>query len=333
VTEAAGVAGLPPSARALASQQAVAAGHEGATAEAGPWLLTLDFPSFFPVMTHAEDRALREEMYRANITRASSGDSDNGPVIDRVLALRAEKAKLLGYENFAEVSMASKMATLPRARELLEQLRAASFAAARADLADVQAHAAVAGFAGELRHWDVSFYAERLKEAKYAISDEELRPYFPLPAVLDGLFAVAKRLFDVDIEAADGQAPVWHPDVRFFKVKKGGQDKAFFYLDPYSRPAEKRGGAWMDEVCAQSALFAAPGQAVRLPVAHMVCNQTPPVGGAPSLMTFREVETLFHEFGHAAQHMLTEQREGLVAGIRGVEWDAVELPSQFMENW
>jgi len=165
-----------------------------------------------------------------------------------VLALRAEKATLLGYANFAEVSMASKMATLPRARELLEQLRAASFAAARADLADVQAHAAAAGFAGELRHWDVSFYAERLKEAKYAISDEELRPYFPLPAVLDGLFAVAKRLFDVDIEAADGQAPVWHADVRFFKVKKGGQDKAFFYLDPYSRPAEKRGGAWMDEV-------------------------------------------------------------------------------------
>lgn len=317
------VDGLPDSALALAAQQAVKEGHEGATAESGPWLFTLDMPSYLAVMTHAKNRALREDVYRANITRASSGDIDNTPLIDRILALRLEQAKLLGFANYAEVSMASKMATLEKAEELLEQLRSASYDAAVRDMEEVKAFAAEQGFKDEMKHWDVTFWAERMKEAKYAISDEELRPYFALPNVLDGLFKLAKRLFDVDIEAADGMVPVWHEDVRFFVVKKNGAPKAYFYLDPYSRPAEKRGGAWMDEVCAQSKLFATDGAAVRLPVAHMVCNQTPPVGDKPSLMTFREVETLFHEFGHAAQHMLTEQDEGFIAGIRGVEWDAV----------
>lgn len=333
LTNAEEVKGLPESALALAAQQAKSEGHEDATATDGPWLFTLDFPSYFPVMTHAENRALREEMYRASIGRASSGATDNTPVINRILELRAEKAQILGYPNHAEVSMASKMATLSQAGDLLERLRLASYDAAVRDLEEVTEFAKSQGFEGQLMHWDVSFWAERLKESKYAISDEELRPYFALPNVLNGLFGLAKRLFDVDIEAADGQAAVWHPDVRFFVVKKEGKPKAYFYLDPYSRPAEKRGGAWMDEVCGQSRLFAVEGQQVRLPVAHMVCNQSPPVGDKPSLMTFREVETLFHEFGHAAQHMLTEQEEGLVAGIRGVEWDAVELPSQFMENW
>lgn len=333
LTEKADVEGLPESARALAAQQAKGEGHEDASAENGPWLFTLDFPSFFPVMTHAANRALREEMYKANITRASSGDSDNTPIIEKILTLRQEKAKLLGFKNFAELSMASKMADLSSAEELLEKLRSASYNAAVKDLEDVQQFAAEQGFEGDLQLWDVTYWAERLKEAKYAISDEELRPYFALPNVLDGLFKLAKRLYDVDIVAADGQVPVWDKDVRFFEVQKNGETKAYFYLDPYSRPAEKRGGAWMDEVCSQSKLFAEGQNSVRFPVAHMVCNQTPPVGDDPSLMTFREVETLFHEFGHASQHMLTEQSEGLVAGIRGVEWDAVELPSQFMENF
>eukprot|EP00879_Flechtneria_rotunda_P019378 GHRR01020353.1.p1 GENE.GHRR01020353.1~~GHRR01020353.1.p1 ORF type:complete len:382 (+),score=127.12 GHRR01020353.1:106-1146(+) len=288
-------------------------------------------------MTHAKNRPLREEMYRAYVTRASAGDLDNTPIIDKILALRQEKAELLGYKDFAELSMASKMATLDRAEQLLEELRSSSIAAAETDLTDVKAHAAASGFTADLLWWDVAFWAERLREAKYDLKDEELRPYFALPAVLDGLFQVAKRLFDVDVVAADGAVPVWHPDVRFFKVMQGDAPKAYFYLDPYSRPAEKRGGAWMAEVVGRSRLLApAPGAAPgspRLPVAHMVCNQSPPVDGAPSLMTFREVETLFHEFGHALQHMLTSVDEGLVAGIRGVEWDAVELPSQFMENW
>lgn len=333
LTDKADVEGLPDSALALAAQQAKGEGHGEATPEDGPWLFTLDFPSFFPVMTHSANRSLREEMYRANITRASSGDLDNTPVIDKILSLRQEKAKILGFANFAELSMASKMADIKSAEELLEKLRKASYNAAIQDLEDVRKFAAEEGCTDEIQLWDVTYWAERLKEAKYSISDEELRPYFALPNVLDGLFKLAKKLYDVDIVAADGKVPVWDKDVRFFEVRKDGKPKAYFYLDPYSRPAEKRGGAWMDEVCSQSKLFAEGDGDVRLPVAHMVCNQTPPVGDAPSLMTFREVETLFHEFGHCSQHMLTEQSEGLVAGIRGVEWDAVELPSQFMENF
>eukprot|EP00198_Chlamydomonas_reinhardtii_P004414 XP_001693750.1 oligopeptidase A [Chlamydomonas reinhardtii] len=299
------VAGLPATSLGLAAQTAAREGHAGATAESGPWLITLDFPSYFPVMTHAKNRELREEVYRAYITRASSGDADNGPLIEKILTLRGEKARLLGFSSFADLSMASKMADLSRAEALLEELRAASYGAALADRDEVQAYAASQGFQGELEWWDITFWAERLRESKYNISDEELRPYFALPTVLQGLW----------------------------QVLKAGAAKAYFYFDPYSRPAEKRGGAWMAEVVGQSSLLAPPGQAVRLPVAHMVCNQMEPVGDKPSLMTFREVETLFHEFGHALQHMLTEVPEGMASGIRNIEWDAVELPSQFMENW
>ncbi len=337
-TDAAHVAGLPPSALALAAQTAAARGHEGATPEAGPWAFTLDIPSYQAVLSHASYRPLREELYRAYITRASTPGTpgDNTPLIERTLALKRERAQLLGFPHHAAVSLASKMATLERARALLEELRAASFASAEADLADVRAFAAAGGAAeaADLRHWDIGFWAERLRETKYGLKEEELRPYFPLPAVLEGLFALAKRLFGVTVAPADGEAPVWHPDVRFFGIcNAAGEQLAYFYFDPYTRPAEKRGGAWMDEVAGRSRLLAPPGVAVRLPVAHMVCNGNGPVGDKPALMTFREVETTFHEFGHALQHMLTTCDEGLVAGIRGVEWDAVELPSQFMENW
>jgi oligopeptidase A len=342
VTDPAHVAGLPPSARALAAQTAVAKGHAGATPEAGPWVFTLDIPSYQAVLSHASHRPLREELYRAYITRASGpGEGDNTPLIERTLALKRERAQLLGFPHHAAVSLSSKMATLERAEALLEELRAASFSAAVTDLEDVRAFAAAAGApeASDMRQWDVGFWAERLREEKYGLKEEELRPYFPLPAILDGLFALVTRLFGVHIEAADGAAPVWHPDVRFFTIKDAaGAPIAHFYLDPYSRPAEKRGGAWMDEVAGRSTLLAAPGSSVRLPVAHMVCNGNPPLtlpdgSVQPALMTFREVETLLHECGHALQHMLTRCDEGLVAGIRGVEWDAVELPSQFMENW
>mmetsp|Transcript_6693 Transcript_6693/g.16110 ORF Transcript_6693/g.16110 Transcript_6693/m.16110 type:complete len:783 (-) Transcript_6693:176-2524(-) len=334
IVDKAEVEGLPPSALALAAQTAQAEGHEGATPEDGPWVLTLDIPSYLPVLTHCKNRALREEMYRAYITRASSGDIDNTPIINRTLELRKEKAALLGYSCHAEVSMAKKMATLDEAERLMEELRAASYEPAKAELEEVREFARSKGETEELRQWDVSFWAERLREDRYNITDEELRPYFALPNVLQGLFSLAERLFDVTIAEAEGvDAPVWHPDVTVYQVTRAGQPKAFFYLDPYSRPSEKRGGAWMDEVVGQSKRLAGPGAAVRLPAAHMVCNQTPPIGGQPSLMTFREVETLFHECGHALQHMLTDVEEGLVSGIRGVEWDAVELPSQFMENW
>lgn len=336
VTDKKEIEGLPATALGLAAQTAASKGHENATAENGPWIITLDAPSFMSVMQHARNRSLREEVYRVYVTRASSGELDNTEIINQILKLRLEKAQLLGYKNYAEVSMAMKMATVEKAEELLEKLRAASWDPAVQDLEDIKNFAKLQGAAeaDNLTHWDISFWSERLRESKYDINEEELRPYFSLPKVMDGLFSLAKKLFGIDIEPADGLAPVWNKDVGFYVVKdSAGAPVAYFYFDPYSRPAEKRGGAWMDEVVSRSRVLSPDGSSSRLPVAHMVCNQTPPVGEKPSLMTFREVETVFHEFGHALQHMLTRQDEGLVAGIRGIEWDAVELPSQFMENW
>ncbi len=330
------IVGLPPSLRHMAAQAARDAGDANATPEHGPWRITLDYPSFGPFMEHSRRRDLREQLYRAFITRASSGEHDNTPLITRILRLRQEEAAMLGYDTFAALSLASKMAPdVATVERLLEELRQASFDAAIHDLDDLRhcARAANAPEAEDLQHWDLAFWAERLREQRYDFSDEELRPYFPLPQVLDGLFSLAQRLFGVVITPADGDVPVWHPDVRFFRIYDEQQEIAAFYLDPYSRPAEKRGGAWMDECMGRSQLLAAPGQAVRRPIAYLTCNQALPVDGQPSLMNFTEVKTLFHEFGHGLHHMLTRVDHGMAAGIRNVEWDAIELPSQFMENW
>lgn len=325
--------GLPPSLLALAAQAAQDAGETEATVEAGPWYITLDHPSCAPFLQHSRRRDLREQVYRAFVTRAAAGDWDNQPIIEQTLALRQEMANILGYDTYADLSIARKMApSVAAVEQLMEELRAASYGAAQQDLATLQAFAAEKGAAeaADLTHWDVPFWSERIREEKYGLNDEELRPYFPLPQVLDGLFTLAQRLFGITITPADGQAPVWHPDVRYFQVAdEGGSAIAHFYLDPYSRPAEKRGGAWMDECINRGRM----GNQVRLPVAYLVCNQSPPVAGKPSLMTFREVETLFHEFGHGLHHMLTRVDYPGAAGINNVEWDAVELPSQFMENW
>ncbi|XP_076896245.1 putative cytosolic oligopeptidase A [Bidens hawaiensis] len=336
ITNKSEIEGLPATALGLAAQIATSKGHENATAVNGPWMITLDGPSFMSVIQHAKNRALREEIYRAYVTRASSGDLDNTSVIDQILKLRLAKAKLLGYNNYAELSMATKMATVDKAEELLEKLRSASWDAAVQDMEELKefCRSQDAPEADELAHWDISFWSERLRESKYEINEEDLRPYFSLPKVMDGLFNLVKMLFDIDVVPADGLAPVWNSDVKFYCIKDStGAPISYFYFDPYSRPSEKKGGAWMGEVFARTCVFSHDKTSVRLPVAHMVCNQMPPVGDKPSLMTFREVETVFHEFGHALQHMLTKQDEGLVAGIRGIEWDAVELPSQFMENW
>jgi len=328
--------GTPASLRELAAQNAREAGEEGASAEAGPWRLTLDHPCFGPFMEHATRRDLREQLYRAFVTRASDGETDNTQIIEEILALRLEESKILGYRDFAEVSLSSKMAPdVDAVKTLLEDLRVASMPAAEKDLEELTAFARERiGEDLEIRPWDVAFWAERIREARFDYSEEELRPYFPFPKVLEGLFALAERLFGVRITAADGEAPTWHDDVRFFRVADdAGEPIASFYLDPYSRPADKRGGAWMNECFGRSRALAQPGEPVRLPVAYLVCNQTPPVDGRPSLMSFDEVTTLFHEFGHGLQHMLTRVDEGLASGIRNVEWDAVELPSQFMENF
>jgi oligopeptidase A len=323
------VEGLPASAKARAAQAAGAADPE-----TGPWKITLDAPSFIPFMEHSRRRDLRERMYRAYVTRASSGERDNQPIIERIIVLRQEKAELLGYQSFAEVSLRAKMAPdIDAVDRLLGELRAAALPAARREHTELTDYArAESGDATlELALWDVPFWAERMREARYAYTDEELRPYFPLPRVLEGLFDTAQRLFGITVRAADGEVPVWHPDVRFFRVAdESGADIAAFYLDPYSRPENKRGGAWMNDALGRKRL--ADGT-VRAPVAYLVCNSTAPVGDTPALMTFKEVETLFHEFGHGLQHMLTRVDHPKAAGINNIEWDAVELPSQFMENW
>lgn len=327
------VAGLPGSARAGTAAAAKAAGATEATAERGPWRITLDGPVYIPFMEHAQRRDLREKLYRAFVTRAAAGELDNAPLIDRILALRQEKSELLGYSSFAEVSLASKMAPgVDAVEKLLRELREAAHPRARAELSELTEYARKkSGDAKlELSLWDVPFWAERLREERYSYTEEELRPYFPLPRVLDGLFELARRLFGVKIRSADGETPVWDPSVRFFRIAdEEGHDIAAFYLDAYSRPSNKRGGAWMNNALDRKRTVAG----LRLPVAYLVCNQTPPVGDAPSLMTFAEVETLFHEFGHGLQHMLTRVEHVDAAGINNVEWDAVELPSQFMENW
>ncbi len=331
------IEGLPPSLIQLAVVSARAAGHENASAEDGPWRFTLDPPSFVPFMEHCRRRNLREKVYKSYITRASQGDTDNTSLIDDILAKRHEQALILGYRNYAEMSLAVKMAPDVEAVEsLLTRLHSAAFDAASRDLDDVKA-LAIAESDEEGRDvalWDIPFWAERLRESRYDFNDEELRPYFPLPRVLEGLFELTERLFGVRIKAADGEVPVWHEDVHYFKVHdEGGKQLAAFYLDPYSRPAEKRGGAWMDECAGRARPTLDESGPTRCPVAYLICNQAPPVEGRPSLMNFTEVKILFHEFGHGLQHMLTKVDCGLASGIRGIEWDAVELPSQFMENW
>ena len=325
------VAGLPPSSLSLAAQTARTEGEENASPENGPWVITLDYPSYIPFMKYAANRELREKLYKAFITRAASGELDNNPLIDRILELRQEQAQLLGYGSYSQVSLARKMAPdVVAVEKLLEELRSVSYDAAVKELEELKAFAKTE----DLKHWDISFWTEKQKEAKFAFNAEELRPYFPLPQVLEGLFGLAKRIFGVTITAADGQAPVWQEDVRYFQITdETGEVIAHFYLDPYSRPGEKRGGAWMNDCLNRGKIRENGKVTTRLPVAYLVCNQTPPVDGKPSLMTFEEVETLFHEFGHGLQHMLTKVDYPGAAGINNVEWDAVELPSQFMENW
>ena len=330
LTDKKDVEGLPPSALGLMAQTAKAEGDKDATPENGPWVVTLDYPSYVPYMKYATNRELREKLYKAFVSRASSGELDNRGNIDRILALRKEKANILGFDNFAELSLARKMApNVEAVQKLQDDLRGASYDAAVKEFEELKA------FAGqELMNWDTSFWAEKQREAKFDFKEEELRPYFSLPRVLDGLFGLANRIFGVTITAADGQAEVWHEDVRYFQIKDE-DDKAiaFFFLDPYSRPAEKRGGAWMNDCIGRAKMTVEGKTETRLPVAYLTCNQTPPVDDKPSLMTFGEVTTLFHEFGHGLQHMLTTIDYSGAAGINNVEWDAVELPSQFMENW
>ncbi|BCO15999.1 oligopeptidase A [Aeromonas hydrophila] len=328
VTDEAELAGLPQSAQAAARQLAELKGKEG-------WLFTLDIPSYLPVMMYADNRALRAELYEAFTTRASdqgpnAGKWDNSAIMTELLALRRELAQLLGFANYAELSLATKMADKPeQVVNFLTDLAAKSLPQGKAELEEIRAFAAEQHGQGELAAWDLAYYAEKLKQHKFSISDEQLRPYFPASKVVKGLFEVVKRVFGMKVRERLG-IDTWHPDVRFYDIFDAEDElRGSFYLDLYARE-HKQGGAWMD-VCL-GRRYRQDGS-LQKPVAYLTCNFNGPVDGKPALFTHNEVVTLFHEFGHGIHHMLTRIDVAGVAGINGVAWDAVELPSQFLENW
>ena len=326
IDDEAQLAGLTDSAKAQMKQAAEAKGAEG-------WLISLEFPSYYAVMTYADDRALREEVYTAYCTRASdqgpnAGQNDNGPLMEQILDLRQELARLLGFASYAELSLASKMAeSTDQVLSFLRDLGVRGKPFAEQDLAELKAFAAEQGL-HDLQSWDIGYYSEKLREQRYSISQEILRAYFPIDKVLSGLFVIVERLYGIQITELKG-FDSWHPDVRLFEIRENGEHVGRFFFDLYAR-ANKRGGAWMDG--ARDKRRTAGGELIS-PVANLVCNFTPAVGGKPALLTHDEVTTLFHEFGHGLHHLLTRVEHAGVSGINGVAWDAVELPSQFMENW
>ncbi|AVO34723.1 M3 family metallopeptidase [Ottowia oryzae] len=322
------LAGVPDDIKAAAREAAEAGGQPG-------YKLTLKLPSYLPVMQFGSHAPLRERLYRAYVTRASDqseGEAakfDNTAIIRELLALRQEEAQLLGYANFGEVSLVPKMAESPQ--QVVDFLRTLADKAkpfAERDLNDLRAYAADKLQMADPQAWDLAYVSEHLKEARYAFSEQEVKQYFPAPKVLAGLFKIVETLFEVQIR--EDSAPVWHPSVKFYRIERNGQLLGQFYLDPSAR-AGKRGGAWMDDVRARW-LRPDTGK-LQTPVAQLVCNFATGVNGKPPLLTHDDVTTLFHEFGHGLHHMLTQVDEHDVSGISGVEWDAVELPSQFMENF
>nr|VFK41846.1 MAG: oligopeptidase A [Candidatus Kentron sp. SD]VFK47755.1 MAG: oligopeptidase A [Candidatus Kentron sp. SD] len=321
------LSGLPESALALARQTAERKGRDG-------WLLTLEFPSYLSVITFADDPALRREIYEAYATRSSdqgpnAGQWDNTEVMEEILALRGEKARLLGFPDYSEYSLVRKMAPSPdHVLDFLRDLARRARPMAERELEEVRAFARDRMGSPRIEAWDIPYYSEKLYQDRFSFSQEELRVYFPLPKVLSGLFEVARRLFGIRIQPVEGRE-TWHPDARFYRVRDSdGATIGGFYLDPYARP-HKRGGAWMDECITRKAL----GGPVQSPIAYLICNFGPPIGDNPSLLTHEEVLTLFHEFGHALHHLLTRIDYPSIAGINGVPWDAVELPSQLLELW
>lgn len=331
ITDESALSGLPESAIAGARQAAEQRDLEG-------FVITLDFPSYFPVMTYCDNRELRQEVYEAFLTRASdqgpnAGQWDNGPLIKEIMALRFEQSKILGFDSYADRSLAKKMASsTTEVLDFLNELADKSKPVAEKEVAELHAFAKEQGadqLKGDtLQSWDLAYFGEKLRQHRYAISQEELRPYFPANKVIEGMFECVKRLFNIDIEVNES-ASLWHPDVTYYVIKREGVEIASFYLDLYAR-SNKRGGAWMADCRVRRK---DENHQITKPVAFLTCNFTPPVGDKPALLTHNEVTTLFHEFGHGLHHMLTKMDVYEVSGINGVAWDAVELPSQFLENW
>jgi len=327
ITDVTQLKGMPDSAILLAEQNAQQENLDG-------WLLTLDFPSYMPVLKYADDANLRMEIYTAYVTRASdrgpySGQWDNTETMQQILTLRHQLAKLLGFDSYAHYSLTKKMAENPdKVMSFLKDLASRSKDVAMAELGELTEFAISEHGVSELNTWDIAYYSEKLRQKKFGFSQEELRPYFSVQQVLTGLFTVVNKLYDLEIKSLEN-IDVWHPDVHFFEIYEvAGNLRGSFYLDLYARP-HKRGGAWMDECIVRKKTVTG----TQTPVAYLTCNFTPPLGDNPSLLTHDEVITLFHEFGHGLHHMLTQIDYPGVAGINGVPWDAVELPSQIMENW
>jgi oligopeptidase A len=327
VPNEASLAGMTEQGKAAARAKATAKSLDG-------YRLTLDFPSYDAVISYADDRGLRREVYEAYCTRASdqgplAGKFDNSPLMEEILALRHEQAQLLGMRNYAEVSLATKMASsTDEVERFLLDLNARARPRAQAELEELKAFATKRDDLRDIEPWDVAYYSEKLKEEVLGFSEDELRPYFPAPQVIAGMFSLVERLYGVTIEKVGGIA-TWHPDVTTYSLREAsGTEIGIFYLDPFARE-DKRGGAWMDECLGRRR----SRSGLQLPVAYLTCNFAPPLSGQPALLTHDEVLTLFHEFGHGLHHLLTRVDEAAVSGIRGVAWDAVELPSQFMENW
>jgi oligopeptidase A len=331
ITEKADTEGWPDTLKQLTSQgYNQAKESEESTSEDGPWRISLDAPVVRPFLQHSRVRAHREKILKAYQSRADSGDYDNKPLMTEILKLRKERSELLGYDSFAEYSLASKMAPdVESVQRMFTELFDASKPHQRIEFTELEELAKASGQDEPLKHWDTGFWSERLKEKKFQFTDDQLRPYFPMPKVLEGMYGLAEHLFGIEIKESHEEAHKWHTDVQYFNVYENGEKIASFYLDAYSRPGEKRGGAWMDN-CLDRRIV--DGK-VRLPVVYLNANGTPPVSDRPSLMSFSEVATLFHEFGHGLQGMLTTVDYSDVAGVNGVEWDAVETSSQFLENW
>lgn len=327
ITDVQDLEGLPESALEMAAQTAQQRGLDG-------WVITLHFPSYIAVMTYANNRQLREELYQAYTTRASelgaNPEWDNTQVMQDILQLRREEAQLLGYATYADLSLATKMAENPQAvLSFLEDLAQRSKPFAEQEFAEIQAFAREHYGLEQVKVWDVPYISEKIKQARFDFSEEDLKPYFPADCVIEGLFSLVQQLFGIHIQQVTEGVDLWHSDVRFYHVyDKQGQLQAKFYLDLYTRQ-HKRGGAWMSDFCGRFQR----AEGLQIPVAFMTCNSAAPVGDKPALFTHDEVVTLFHEFGHGLHHMLTQVDYPDIAGINGVEWDAVELPSQFMENW
>jgi oligopeptidase A len=337
VTDRAELDGIPDAVIAQAAETARQDGVEGASEAAGPWHFVVNGVNYMAVAQLGQHRGLRERFYRAFRQRGTSGDYDNRPVVEQILARRQEASMLLGFPHYAAYSVDAKMAGDTSAVwDLMAQLETAARPAA------IREREALERFMREqqqepdatLAPWDVTFWAERQQEALYGYDSEALRDYFQLPRVLDGLFELVQTLYGVTVRrAAQDAVAVWDDSVEFFEVLRDGAVIAGFYVDPFARPGEKRGGAWMNDVVGRSRMLAAAGAQASLPVALFVMNARPPADGKPGLMSLDEVRTLFHEFGHATQHMFTQVDEGGASGMNLVEWDAVELASQFNEYW